>query len=1184
MLRKGSAVCLGALICIMVYPRTALATTSDWLLWQPGTINQALSQPDGSPVSVDAVVVTRIHQGDRAWYLVVREPWARDIVLLTASSPIPELRREQTVDLQGVMATLSSGRRVLLCKRIALYLDRFGYPATAPPVKGILETFTWPWKIWVDADSGLTPYEAGMSALSIDSGWTIAEEPSPPGEPSQPMSIPEPAVETIAWAKTFDDGNSLTSTLPAKKVTVGTGQFTDCIYIEEPGRSCGIRVEPNAGAFLPGDVVDVTAGTLQTTADEERFIDAATVAWVGSGIQLRPVGIRNRELGGGRFWDGTDIWQEGVVGGFGQNNIGLLAKTWGKITQQGPGYVYINDGSGTSECEGCTQVRVETDHLATGNSIALPAPDRLLWVTGISSCKNVDSQIVRVIRPRSQADILGPWITITSPENNCTITKPTGDTHIPISGTVHPGDDSITSVQIRLDGQENWLTADLTVPFWTYQSLSIGPGPHIIQAKATDNSGWVVYAQVAINVVTKGIVYVKWDSPGPTFDGASWNTAYHTVQAGIDDANLGDEVWVAAGTYVERITLESGVGLYAGFIGTEFYREQRNWTANLTILDGKYGGSVVTSPEGATPSSTVIDGFTIRNGTASEGGAIYCNSSSPTISNNIMAWNIATYRGGAIFCASSDAVITSNTISNNQVSGTQAAYGGALCLVGGSPTVANNIIMGNKAYAPGGGAWGGAIHCEGNSSFTVSSNMIVHNEAAVGGMGSASGAAIHSAESSITLVNNTIADNVITGEAGGDGSVYLASSSTEMVNNIVAFNSHGVYSDGGGTSTLRKNDVFGNGVYQYSGVSSGDDIIPAVDPQFVDKDDPDNPDYHLLAASLCVGAGDDSAAPPGSLDVDGQARIRGPHIDVGADEVHGPSAYDMTLAGDPLALRAGGTSTITVTVTDHATGQGVRGILVDLRVNGGELVSPAPGYGTTDADGRLYAEVTRSNCGPVTVTAQINNFSGAPEISRTIDLAFYDASVSVMFLIDFTGSTSDKELTMRNGITGTVNYLAQQLQTQGVTLRVGGIKFSNQYTPSPLVCDQKARLYDFTTDTAAFNVWVNEGSPEGGDERQLDILMCVKDKDPAACPGLYVALATDEDSDSTLDKWFVAAGLNQSNAIVFIDHAVRYDPEDGIELMPYYLPLAVNGGALEEETGNLGTFTFQHMRQAILGS
>jgi len=108
------------------------------------------------------------------------------------------------------------------------------------------------------------------------------------------------------------------------------------------------------------------------------------------------------------------------------------------------------------------------------------------------------------------------------------------------------------------------------------------------------------------------------------------------------------------------------------------------------------------------------------------------------------------------------------------------------------------------------------------------------------------------------------------------------------------------------------------------------------------------------------------------------------------------------------------------------------------------------------------------------------------------------------------------------------------------------------------------------------------GGAGGGIEYQLDILMCAKGMSPEACPGLYIALATDEDSDSSLHIEEVAYALTCSGSIVFIDCAQQYDQYSypAVDLFEYYQPLAVNGGAVE--TGSIGTFTFQHMRQAIL--
>ena len=55
------------------------------------------------------------------------------------------------------------------------------------------------------------------------------------------------------------------------------------------------------------------------------------------------------------------------------------------------------------------------------------------------------------------------------------------------------------------------------------------------------------------------IVYVK-PTGNDNNTGKSWALAKQTVQAGLNAAASGDQVWVAAGTYNERITLKSGRG------------------------------------------------------------------------------------------------------------------------------------------------------------------------------------------------------------------------------------------------------------------------------------------------------------------------------------------------------------------------------------------------------------------------------------------------------------------------------------------------------------------------------------------------------------------------------------------------------------------------------------------------
>ncbi len=269
-----------------------------------------------------------------------------------------------------------------------------------------------------------------------------------------------------------------------------------------------------------------------------------------------------------------------------------------------------------------------------------------------------------------------------------------------------------------------------------------------------------------------------------THTGLDWTNAKRTVQAGLSAAASGDQVWVAAATYVETIGLVDGVALYGGFAGTETDLSQRDWTANVTILDGNGGDGVVTAPVDAT-AATRIDGFTIRNGNANDGAGIYCYSSSPTIANNTITNNKATYDGGGIFCNDASPSIYGNTITDNTAGSGQ--HGGGICCLGSglppypTPRIFDNTISGNSA------TYGGGIYSYYGSP-TIARNTITGNTAsAMGG-----GIGIH-------LSTGVLVSDIITGNTSNDigGGIYGYHDASLIANTLLAGN-NAAGSDGGG--------------------------------------------------------------------------------------------------------------------------------------------------------------------------------------------------------------------------------------------------------------------------------------------------------------------------------------------------------------------------------------------------
>lgn len=111
----------------------------------------------------------------------------------------------------------------------------------------------------------------------------------------------------------------------------------------------------------------------------------------------------------------------------------------------------------------------------------------------------------------------------------------------------------------------------------------------------------IAYSPAALGAT---ILRVKADA-APGGNGASWPTAFDDLRDALDAAGEDYEIWVAAGVYrADRgagdreatFYLQSSLALYGGFVGTETSRDQRDWEANETILQGDLNGNDAEDP------------------------------------------------------------------------------------------------------------------------------------------------------------------------------------------------------------------------------------------------------------------------------------------------------------------------------------------------------------------------------------------------------------------------------------------------------------------------------------------------------------------------------------------------------------------------------------------------------------
>jgi hypothetical protein len=297
------------------------------------------------------------------------------------------------------------------------------------------------------------------------------------------------------------------------------------------------------------------------------------------------------------------------------------------------------------------------------------------------------------------------------------------------------------------------------------------------------------------------------------------------------------------------------------------------------------------------------------------GGGISFNHATGTLTECMISDNRSALFGGGIYSKWSTVTLTGCTIICDS-----AVYGGGLYCDGGNVQVSNSVISHNKMASQGCG-----IYCADSTILEIENCSISDNE------GDMSGSGFYSTDSSPVLNDCIIARNIgeagvqcdggapvfnrctITGSHGWESSysvdnVYLNRTTATLNSCIITYarGGAGVRFIQSENSRIIYSDIFGNGGGQFAEINDGPAAIGIIaltnangdscdtyynvyrDPMFADTV---NGNYHLMAGSPCIDAGD----PALPHDADGTVADIGAYtfaqdVSVGSDFIVHPSS------------------------------------------------------------------------------------------------------------------------------------------------------------------------------------------------------------------------------------------------------------------------------------------------------
>lgn len=299
--------------------------------------------------------------------------------------------------------------------------------------------------------------------------------------------------------------------------------------------------------------------------------------------------------------------------------------------------------------------------------------------------------------------------------------------------------------------------------------------------------GWSTLACSLVGAGSAATLYVS-PAGNDANNGSAWGAAKRTVTAGLAAAKEGDEVRVAQGNYAERINLKRGVALLGGWSGVGTARDT---AAFASVLDGGAAGVVVEALDATMTEATRIDGFVIQNGKGIMGGGVVVVGGKPTISDNLIRNNFSEGEGGGICCfMGASSLIVGNTIRDNIAFGGRGDGGGICCTPSSMDkpdqigVPANPVIRGNRILYNLAYQNGGAICAKGGSEPVIEGNFILMNAS--------------------SLVPSYNTGKMVWDEAGGK---YVFEPDQERA----SVGAGGISLIEGGSAVIRNNIIAGNG-------------------------------------------------------------------------------------------------------------------------------------------------------------------------------------------------------------------------------------------------------------------------------------------------------------------------------------------------------------------------------------